>query len=344
MKRFLWLLALIALLAAACGGGDSDATDTSEVDEELSATDASAPSGASTASADPGSDPNSSWCVGAAAVQARVDEIEARGLPLQEQLRAQFEELLEDQIALLNSAPSDLEADARAWADGLSEAAALFASVDYNFFALDEEQSAIIDDPAVQAASEAVEDYLENVCLIDIDGQPDTNSPTDLRLTDDEIDALLSGDERDEVIGSLVALGIGETEAECVMREALRAGVNVLGQIDAELIAILTDCGVSAEQLAAIGLGTTEEDVSTQLESIAALFTPELQAALQSSSAARDGLAAIFVQQGLDQGQADCAVQTLADLEDLSALEDLDQLLELMLECGISLNDLANIG
>ena len=345
MRRPSALLFTFALLASACGGGGGDSADatttttaTDSTEAGVAATDASTSTTADTSDAPAAA---GDWCAGAARVQQRIDELQAAGTPLQDRLRIQFEELLDTQLGLLRSAPSRIEADALRYADALEQAAAELAEVEYNFFAIEEGSIPLFDDPAVQASSDVVTDYLETACELDTDGG---DSGASLRLTDDEIDALLGGEDRDEVLGALLALGLDEAEAECVMRESLSQGVDVLGDADDELIALLEGCGVSANKLAAIGLGVDEGDVASQLQALTSLFTPELQLAMQLSSEVRDGVVVLFVDQGLSRPQAECAVQTLTDLEDLEVLNDTDRLLELMFDCGITLEDLATLG
>lgn len=340
MRRFLALIAVFALFLAACGSGDSDDAgvddDTVAVSEEDSsdATDDDSPLDGVSA--------DSGWCADAARIQAQVDELEAQGLPLQEQFRIQFDELLSPQLALLRSAPSAIAQDATRYADGLEEIGTRLEGVEYNLFALTEEDTAILEDPAIEASANVVEAYIEGVCQIE-DLEPETADST-IRLTDDEIDALLSGPERDAVLGSLIAMGISEQEAECVMRSALGSGVDVLGNVNEELITMFGDCGISPGQLAALGLGIDESEVSAQLELLTSALTPELQQALRSSQEARDGLATVLQGQGLDAEQSTCAVEALTGVEDLSTLSDINVVIDLFVECGVSLSDLAAIG
>lgn len=347
MRRLIPLVLALSVLAAACGGGgDGDGSSTTTTVDTGDSTATTAPAATATTgpttterAADLAAD-GSDWCRGAADVQRRLDEIEARNLPLQERFRVQFEELLDDQLALLGNPPAAIAAESAMYAEALEEAARVLAEVEYNFFALEEGTTALFDDAEVQAASDTVTNYLDDTCELDTDGDESAS----LRLSDDEIDTLLGGEQRAEVLGSLLALGLSEGEAECVMRASLSQGVDVLGDADAELIALLEDCGVSADKLAAIGLQVDEGDVAARLQSITALFTPELQLAMQLSPDVRAGVVTLFIDQGLAEDQAECAVQTLTDLEDLEVLNDTDQLLELMFECGITLQDLAALG
>ena len=125
------------------------------------------------------------------------------------------------------------------------------------------------------------------------------------------------------------------------MRVALGSGVDVLGAVDEGLLELLTNCGVTLEELAAIGLGTDQDGVREQLRALTSAFTPEFQEALKVSEEARTALAGLLVDQGFTQEASDCAVKTLADL---SVLDDVEVLVGLFLDCGVSLTDLAALG
>jgi len=142
----------------------------------------------------------------------------------------------------------------------------------------------------------------------------------------------------------LLDLGFTSEQAGCVIAEAESTGADVLGEVDQELLDLFAACGVSAQQLAAIGLGTSPDEVSQQLELLTAAFTPELQAALRDSDEARGALVDLFVARGLPADASACAVQTLTDLEDLAVLSDVDAVLELFIGCGVSLSDLEGLG
>ena len=162
-------------------------------------------------------------------------------------------------------------------------------------------------------------------------------------LSDDEIDAVLAGDERDEVLAPLLSLGFDEAAAECAMRAALGSGIDVLAEVDEELMTLFESCGVSVEQLAALGLGTTEDEVAEQLRLLTSVITPEIQEALRSSEEARAGTTALLVGQGFGEEEAACLIQALVDLEDLALLEDLDTLVGMASGCGLSLSDLSRL-
>ncbi len=145
-------------------------------------------------------------------------------------------------------------------------------------------------------------------------------------------------------IQPLLDLGFTEEQAECVITEALATDVDILGEVDQDLVDLFASCDITARQLAAIGLGTSPDDVSQQLELLTSAITPELQAALRDSPEARSALVDLFVAQGLPHEASECAVQALIDLEDLAVLSDVDALLGLFIDCDVSLGDLTALG
>ena len=338
MKHMLAVLFATLLLLAACGDSDDPRTAEGQSGDAIGADDANGPA------ADASSASTSDWCQGAIESQAEVDKLEASDLTVQEQFRARFETLLPGQLALLRAAPGPISGDAGELANGLETLAALLAAVDYNVFALDEADAALLEDATLEAAGGAVDDYVLEVCGLDAQPEGSETASATVRLSDAEIDALLSGPLRDEILGSLGDLGIGDDEAECVMRVALGSGVDVLGAVDEGLLELLTNCGVTLEELAAIGLGTDQDGVREQLRALTSAFTPEFQEALKVSEEARTALAGLLVDQGFTQEASDCAVKTLAELEDLSVLDDVEVLVGLFLDCGVSLTDLAALG
>lgn len=311
MKRLLALLALGSILLAACGSGSEPESVTEAQPDSETETETETETEADT-DTDTDSRGFSDWCDGARWVDNEVDALAASSQALEVRLRRQFTgELFATQIDLLRSAPSEISVVANELADGLLEISELLVDADFVFFALTEEQLAIFESQDLEDAGDLFEAYTAEEC----------------NITEAEGDALLSGPERAGVLGPLMDLGVDEDVAECIMTEALLTGKGIDGAVDQELIDVMTGCGLS--------LAT--------LDQLRTVLSPELIQALNSSQQARDAIVAVLEAQGLAPDDAVCLVNNLADVTDVSALEDLGGFVALLAGCEITLDELANL-
>jgi hypothetical protein len=324
MKRLVGLLTVGTLLLMACGGGSETATTT-------------------TAETDGEPRNFSDWCEGANWVNDEVDALSASSLALEERLRRQFTgELFATQIELLRNSPSDISATANTLADGILEVRDVLVEVDFILFALTDEQSAIFDSESLDRADDLFEEYLEAECGISDD---ETESAERLPLSQAEVDAVLDGPDRAGTLGALMDLGVEEDVAECIMTEVLLTAMDIDGAVDQEMIDVMTGCGLTLEQLAAIGLGVDEDEVSDAagLDQLRAVVSPELIQTLNASQQARDAITAALVAQGLAQDDAACIVENLSTIEDAAVFDDLSGFVALLEGCGMTLEELANL-
>ena len=322
MKRLLALLVVGSILLAACGSETETETQSDSETETRGFSD---------------------WCNDARWVADEVDALAASSQALEERLRQQFAgELLATQIDLLRSAPSEISTIANELADGLLKVSDILVDADFVFFALTEEQLAIFESQDLEEAGDLFEAYAAQECGITDD---ETESAELLPLSQDEVEALLSDPERAGVLGPLMDLGVDEDMAECIMTEALLTGEGIEETVNQELVDVMIGCGLTIEQIAAIGLGVSEDEVSgtVGLDQLRTVLSPELIQALNSSQQARDAIAALLEARGLAPDDAACLVDNLADVEDVSALEELDGFVALLAGCEITLDELANL-
>lgn len=339
--RLIAAILCLSLIAAACGGSSDDessadgvTTTSSDGSDDASTTVAPATTGPATTEAASG-DSGSTFCEAARAIDDRADEIEAMGLGVGETFRLQFEELIPMTSNAASLAPADLDLEFDYYLNRLTEFRDLLETVDYDVFSLSEEQLELFDDPRMDAFDDGLTDYTENVCLITDD---DTGAGTDegvgLVLTEDDVDALLNGPRRGELLGELTEMGLSEAVAECVMRETLLAGAELV-TISADFAAVLTQCGVTAEQLANIGVSLDPEAAEAAFEQLASILP-----LLAGSPAAAQAVVPVLTGMGVDPTAAECIANALAEPDAAETLTDISSFTGVLEACGVTIEEL----
>jgi hypothetical protein len=334
MRKSLIVVFAMSLLAAACGGSSDTSTETATDSTSGPATTAptSAPSGSS-----------DEYCRLVLEIEASIEAIETEGLDFGEELGKLFRVVGPMQIEATKVAPAEIAADANKFAEGMTAAREMLEAVDYDLFALTEEQLAIVDNPEFDNANEAIETYNETECGVVND---DASAEDDgVALSDENIDSLLSGPNRAAAISPMLELGLNEDAAVCVMRDTLQRGSNydpaAPENLEA-LIGVMTDCGVSLEDLARIGLAEGDVEIDATIEQLQTIFTPELIETLRTQESARVAMAAGLASSGLDDPAARCVVDAIAETG-TDAVGDATTFLDLFLNCDVSISDLASL-
>ena len=342
-KVLITLIGFFAVFAAACGSSDT----TSAQSEDDTATEtATADSSATTAAASSaGSSSSSSYCAQVLVIEKAIDEIESRGLTFGDEIGAMFREVLDLQVDALSIAPDEIADPAVIVADGLTNLKTILEPVDYDIVALTEEQQELLDSAELNDAQDLLEQYHEDVCGTEEDSPDDDEAP---RLSSDDIDSLLNGPQREEVLGPIMAAGIDEAAAECTVRALFGAGIGFDLSDNAnldQLVDIMTGCGITLTQLAELGVQDSGEvfDPNAMLEGLRFVFTPEFINALRDNENARNSMAQGLVASGLDAAKAPCVVAAIAEAGP-SALDDLDTFINLFLDCGLSISELSALG
>lgn len=341
VTRLLALLLALAMIAAACGDSDDSSDDAADQatttavaadadgDDTTETTEAPTTTAAATGSSD------SDWCTASREIAERSDEIEAMGLGFGETLRLQFTELFPRMRAAADNAPSDLDVDFDFYFEQIGAFEELLESVDYQIFNLTEEQANSLDDERMDEIDAAIENYNETVCGITDDP---SDEPADIVLTEEDVDALLNGPNRDEILGSLLELGVDEAAAECVMREVLLTGMaDAIGAnfTDPEFLSTLEDCGLTAADLAEIGLAQDPEEAAEVFE--------QLAAALPLVAGNPELLLSLFASLGLDAEASQCLADTLAAEGAAEQMADLADFTAVIEGCGVSLEQIIGL-
>jgi len=345
MIRLLTVLMTALLILSACG--DSDAA--SNADDEASTTtstdgdsDSSDRTAVTTAAAVPAGSSNSDWCQAAREVSERTDEIEASGVGFGEQFEIMFRDLLPQMRAAATNAPADLDVDWDYFFARFDEIDELFASVDYQVFALSEEELEIFEDERMDEYNDTIDNYNETVCGITDDAEiaDATDTVDSATFSDADIDALLSGPNRDEILGGFTVLGIDEDTAECVMRDALSQGGAVGADVSGSaFLDSLTECGMSAGDLASIGLsGTVGGDTTEGFDDVA-----DFLSGLTGNPAAAQAIMPLLLGLGVEEGAAQCLVDTIGSAESAEQISDVPSFANLLEGCGMSLSDLIDL-
>jgi hypothetical protein len=342
LKRTVALGLAGLMFLTACGGDDTvDAASDTTVQDETSATTA-APNNTTAApetTEAPSGDSGSDFCNISREIDRLDTEISNSDLSMSETFRLQFETLIPLVERAAAAAPSDLDVDWDLYLATIRDFDELLSSVDYNMFALTEEQVEGIDSVEMDAADAAISEYSEQVCGI-VD---DESADADVALTEEDVDAILASPQRDAVLGGFTELGMDEATAECVFRAtfSLDDGTGDIGSSPAFLEA-LTGCGVTAGELAELGLSLSPEDAAAAagaFDEIAALIplladNPEMAAMLVP----------VFTSLGMDADEAQCAVEALTNPENIDAMGTPSGFTDMLEGCGLTLAEITELG
>ena len=353
------LLRLIAAVVAAlfflaaCGGGgsddsaDSDTSSTGDSDGGAS-DDAGSGDSDSTGSDDSDSDASSddmsgsaasSWCDGAREISELADAIDAENLGMIATLERQMRELLPMQIALASQAPDEIAADVELFVDGLVQMQQTLEEADYNILDVNEEDMAVLDSPELNAASDRIEQYNEQVCGID----PDSGSDSDpsVGITDADIEAMLDSQQRDQILAPFIEMGLTEDQAVCVVRSVFSSGIATT-PTNPEFLSTLEDCGLTLEDLARIGMAMDDGDASGPgVVDSDAMET--LMAALPIFAGNPEMVPMIvegLVQGGIPEEAAQCLGDALSAPDAAERLVDMAEVAAVLDDCGVSVEDL----
>jgi hypothetical protein len=343
MRKALISLIGFAVFVAACGSSDTRSTQ-SEDDTATETTTVDSPATTAAASSS-GSSSSSSYCARVVVIEEVIDEIESRELTFGDEMGAMFREVLDLQVDALGIAPDEIADSAAIIADGLTTFKTILEPVDYDIFALTEEQQELLDSPEFDNAQDILDQYHEDVCRVEDDSSADEDTP---RFSSDDIDSLLNSSQREEVLGPIMAAGIDEATAECTVRALFGAGIGFDLSDNAnldQLVDVMTGCGITLTQLAELGVQDSGEvfDPNAMLEGLRFVFTPEFINALRDNENARNSMAQGLVASGLDAAKAPCVVAAIAEAGP-SALDDLDTFINLFLDCGLSISELSALG
>ncbi len=344
MRRLLSVLMAAMLFLSACGDSDAAVDAVSNGGDEAPTTtstdDGSGSTGTTAVAAEPVSSANSDWCQTAREISDQTDEIEASGVGFGEQFEILFRDVLPQMRASARNAPADLDVDWDYFFARFDEMTELFASVDYQVLALTDEQLEILDDERMDEYNDTIDTYNETVCGITDDVADGTDTVDSTTFSDADIDALLNGPRRDDILGGLTTLGIDEEIAECVMRDALSQGGLVgADAFGPDFLDTLTECGMTAGDLASLGSsGSVGGDSSEGFEGTFEALSP-----LAGNPALAQAILPVLLGIGIDEEAAQCLVDAIGSAESAVEFSDGESFANLLEGCGMSLSDLLSL-
>lgn len=273
MKRLVLILAVFALLAAACNGStaidtvstDGDATQTQPTavtqqsdppqDDEPPATavpqadeppptEVPAPEEPANTIDFLGSD---DWCTASRTIDERFDELDVIDFGNPEVLERTYTEMLQVMSQAQQIAPPQIAGDVSAALLGFGELSAALAAVNWSFLDLD---LSVIDglDEQLSTAGFNIEKYNFEVCGIGED-PGDAPVPGDDGSADD---IPTEGTIRDQAVTGLVESGFTQQEAECLLDRIDFTDPGAFTDTQ-QLLDVFTECGISLDRLAQLG-------------------------------------------------------------------------------------------
>jgi hypothetical protein len=272
-RRWLALLIAIVLFAAACGddgatttGADSDQDAPS--DESSDGTDADQSTGVDDDMTDDDTsddmtgddmtgDPGSSYCQ----LSLRQDQIDAEFQFLTatpQEIEAYFLDNRDSLAQALSIAPAEIRGDLQTLLDAFdNQFLPVLSAANWDVLAAGDELNAISEDPDLEAATDRLDIYSENVCESGDDFVQTPDDAEEFLQTPDGIETLLQSEfGRQALIQGFTEDGEITTEqAECLVDNldagllaALSLGQSGDGAIG-ELLSVFDTCGISPDQL-----------------------------------------------------------------------------------------------
>lgn len=233
------LMALVVTLAA-CGGDAAVTTSAPATTPVPATTAAPAPTTAAPTTTTEAADSDSEWCRLSRAINDSP-ALDNLGSVAPEQTEAEMDEFLGLLEQASQVAPEEIAGSVETSLTAFQTLFGALQQYDYNVIDLfdDPEALATIDDPAAQAAGDAISAYNETSCGIPNDDSDDDNSA----LTD----LIDSGGITAVFVAQLVENGFTEDEAQCIS-ENLDLGELLTGPDEAAITAVTLQC-VSLERL-----------------------------------------------------------------------------------------------
>lgn len=259
MKRFLVIVAGLALFSTACNGGGD---------------------GLSVSALGGGGD----WCDRALAFDDSVNLLDQDDFPTPEDLRESFSAVRDDLDGLRDDAPSEIREDVELSLEGFGLLFDALDDADFNFFDIDIAAFEAIDDPKFETATDNVQQYLEDECGLEPDDDtvtdngddPFTDNSSDDDSVDDPVDSDdsddSSGDDGDDegdlfdqdlptdgtvgdaIVDSLVDSGFTTDEAQCIANE-IGGDLSAFATSDdpTAIFELFENCNIDIARLSEIG-------------------------------------------------------------------------------------------
>ncbi len=344
MKKIWVLVAAFGMLAAACGGtstitvddqtasstgGDDDAGEPASGDDgEPADGESDDSSGADDGDANQSSGNSSAsndFCALAAEREAQESSFDDINIFDPEEVRAAFDANLSLLAEAVQAAPEEIRDDLVTVGADLDRIYEVLDSIDFDFSQMTGDLDAELEEmPESEAAGERIDAYVENVCGIDPDANED-GGPTDEEIREQAREA---GAEEDLIKSALEEVGLTGDQATCLSQKLDFDDLAAFGSDDPplELLDVFTECGVSIQELAALGgSGIDDGDIPDLPDDIPpaalAVFVDEL------------------VNGGFEQAEAECLAGAM--FGDSETQGDMVGALE---ACEIPLSRLAELG
>ncbi len=268
MKKRISALAVTVLVLGACGGGgdaSTEATTPTSVDDTIDESATTMPS-VTTASTEPAAttttegqstgdqptfqgDAGSDWCVAAQEVEDASAAIDAVDFTDPAAVEEAFTEALRLMEMAIEFAPPELQGDLDVTLEGFKQLQDALIAVDYDF--LNADLSVLEDrDAIMQAASDNIEVYNEQVCGITADGSGNTDDTTPGSSGNDFDPG--AGTIREQATAELVASGFTEAEASCIF-DNLDFTDPALADDMTAIVGVFDLCEIDLARLAEIG-------------------------------------------------------------------------------------------
>ncbi len=231
MKKLVALLTALVVLAAACGGGSGGV----EASQEA-------------------------FCAQSRKIDAATNKIDAESLPMNEQFKKTFDEVLPMMEDAIKVAPAEIKGDAETLVTGIKELKKQLEANDYDITKVD---ASLLNSPEFNKASDAMDAYGRDVCGIadssSADPGPtagDSSSGDSGAMADSssgDSSPLTGGTLGEQMVAGLVESGFTQDEAECIIGEIDLGSLNA-DEVDPNFIFDALDaCDISLERMAEIG-------------------------------------------------------------------------------------------
>ncbi|GEM_PF-5431288 len=253
MKKLVALLTALVVLAAACGGGSGGV----EASQEA-------------------------FCAQSRKIDAATNKIDAESLPMNEQFKKTFDEVLPMMEDAIKVAPAEIKGDAETLVTGIKELKKQLEANDYDITKVD---ASLLNSPEFNKASDAMDAYGRDVCGIadsssadpgptagdsssgdsgamadsssgDSGAMADSSSGDSGAMADSssgDSSPLTGGTLGEQMVAGLVESGFTQDEAECIIGEIDLGSLNA-DEVDPNFIFDALDaCDISLERMAEIG-------------------------------------------------------------------------------------------
>lgn len=259
MRRILMTVAVVLLVAAACGGDDSgslaDAIDAQDSGSDGGSSDDDSSDSSSDDAADDGGDDggdddepgdfgagsSSDFCNFNEDIESGLDDLDIFGEV--DGVRNAFAQLRDNIDQAVGLAPSEIRDDVALLSEGIEAFVEVLEDYDYDFFAIpeDDPRLAALEDPQFDAASDRVNAFCGFDDTDDFDSSGDGDDVPDLGIPDDEARAIV-------IQGLQTAFGWDAELASCVVDEL---GLDDPSSIDSSVFGDPTAevCGQSIAEL-----------------------------------------------------------------------------------------------